>query len=200
MRLKVLATNNNRGTMSEDMSEGKNVLAARLDEIHAIIKALEEEKRSIYAKALEGEDIGREVPEFMLEVLARPAPPQIEFPITIRGVAFGDRTALVKNADTGRLVKVRPCSGEQTYIGVMIGDVSLGSSFGFNRQTQVATIRPSYGNPVMWVPALGRFVLGVESWWGTVEAEDDMHDITDEDIANSPGLALLRRLTGDGAS
>jgi hypothetical protein len=39
-------------------------------------------------------------------------------------------------------------------------------------------------NPAIFVFDLKKIVYGAESWWGMVESEDDLRDITDSTIDN----------------
>lgn len=46
----------------------------------------------------------------------------------------------------------------------------------------------------MFVPALGRIVRGMESWWSPIDSPDQLKDITDADIDAQPAVQALRAL------
>ena len=50
----------------------------------------------------------------------------------------------------------------------------------------------SHNNPAIFVPELKRIVWGMESWWGAVKSEDELKEITDEDIDNVWYVKLLK--------
>ena len=46
----------------------------------------------------------------------------------------------------------------------------------------------------MMVPALKRIVYGSESWWTSIESEEGLRQITNEDIDNVPYVQLLKAM------
>jgi hypothetical protein len=99
-------------------------------------------------------------------------------------------------ADGGALVKVRPCAeeyGNKTYVGFLIGEVPLGAGF---KKVDENTIQISYGsyNPAIFIPETGSVVLGAGSWWGVIKSEEDLRQISDDDISNVWYVKLLNNL------
>src|SRR5690606_18107092 len=84
----------------------------------------------------------------------------------------------------GTFVKVRPCGAAhegKTYLGLYVGDVAL--SIGWSSpDVEIRKPRPAMQNPCIWVPDLNEYIFGCESWWGAIETEDDLRQITDADI------------------
>lgn len=85
----------------------------------------------------------------------------------------------------GALVSVRPVGEEykkKTYLGFLIGEIALGSSI--TMEDGKIQLNFSGHNPAIFVPELGKVIYGCESWWGEIESEAELKEITDEDIDN----------------
>ena len=94
---------------------------------------------------------------------------------------------------SGSLVKIRPCGEEykdKTYLGFYIGDIALGSSIKVKEDK--IQLNFSGHNPAIFVPEIGKIIYGCESWWGEIEDEKDLKDITDSDIENVWYVKLLK--------
>jgi len=52
-----------------------------------------------------------------------------------------------------------------------------------DRETKKLEISP-FSNPAIFLPEFNEIVWGIESWWGVIEKEDDLRQITDKDIQN----------------
>lgn len=123
-----------------------------------------------------------------------------QFPWVVTGVDWDTqrpalRPALMSHGVTW--VSIRPCAKEhanQTFLGWLLGDLAQG---------QMAQMKPngrleigmSYHNPAIFVPALGRVILGCESWWGALESPEDLRTITDADIEGVWYVQALKDLT-----
>ena len=95
----------------------------------------------------------------------------------------------------GALVKVRPCGEEyhnKTYLGFYIGEMPTQIYQSYNPETNILTITKDR-NPAIFIPKLKKIVFGYESWWGEIKSEEDLKDITDDDIANVWYVKLLKR-------
>jgi hypothetical protein len=113
---------------------------------------------------------------------------QIEYPITVNKIEFIDssdpiRPDRIYGAKPGSWVSVRPVGNDKTYLGIMLGDYEPPMA-SFHPETGVLTIAKSIGNPAMWVPDLGRVIMGWGSWWGEIKSPNDLHQISDADIQN----------------
>lgn len=95
----------------------------------------------------------------------------------------------------GCLVKIRPCGeeyGNKTYLGFLIGEIAVGSSVTiFDDKIQ---LNFSGHNPAIFVPELGKVIYGYESWWGQIKSEDELKQITNEDIDNVWYVKLMRKM------
>jgi hypothetical protein len=125
----------------------------------------------------------------------------IEYPLEISGIEQPDGRGIRDywGDKTGSLVKIRPCGDEykgKTYLGVLIGEADVGLIISHNRETKMLSINRQY-NPAIFVPELKKVIYGCESWWGIVKTEEELKDITDNDINNVWYVKLLRGMIGD---
>lgn len=119
----------------------------------------------------------------------------LEYPIAVKEVVT-DKLEYNKGFchKMGSLVKIRPCGeeyGNKTYLGFYIGDMPLQIYQSYNPKNNVLTIKKD-GNPAIFVPELKKIIFGCESWWGEIENEEDLKEITDNDIDNIWYVKLLR--------
>ena len=122
----------------------------------------------------------------------------IEYPITINKVENEtiDTTPIFE--EVGTLCSIRPCGEEyqnKTYLGILIGNLPIAITTSFNEETGVLTNR-TLNNPGIYVPELKKIIYGNESFWGAIESEDDMREITDSDIENVGYIRLLKSMIG----
>lgn len=113
----------------------------------------------------------------------------------VKEVAHPTNKAIEKPVfgETGSLVKVRPCGdkyGKKTYLGFLIGEVALGSSWSVSDDK--IQLEFAGHNPAIFVPELGEIIYGAESWWEEIESEDELKEITDSDIDNVWYVKLLK--------
>lgn len=113
----------------------------------------------------------------------------IEYPITVSNIrteGWDDNYTLFHKDDIGKMAKIRPC-GEaykgKTYLGIFLGDLPIMPHVTHDPRTNELSVRP-FSNPAIFVPALKKIIHGCESWWSIINSEEDMKDITDEDIEN----------------
>lgn len=118
----------------------------------------------------------------------------IEFPITVNGVEKIEWRAPWESGwrgdDVGKFAMVRPCNKElnpenKTFLGLYLGDFRvMGGGISYNQETrQIHYVQP-HGNPAIFVFDLRRVIFGYESWWGIIETEAQLQQITDADIEN----------------
>lgn len=108
-------------------------------------------------------------------------PDDFKFPMEISAVEV--RKAITPTFHKpGTPVAIRPCGDAKTYFGIYVGDIPI-------NDTIVALQEPSkklhvllQTNPAIFVPDLGKIVYGYESWWGNIESEAHMKQITDDTI------------------
>lgn len=129
----------------------------------------------------------------------------MKFPITVQSIkfegSFGMKKPLFHADEVGCFVAVRPCSDDaqgKTFLGILLGDLPMGVSGTFDRESGVLTVEPGAGNPAIWVPDLKRVVMGYESWWGTIASAEDLRQITDADINNVWYVQAIKLLAGEG--
>lgn len=121
----------------------------------------------------------------------------IEYPIEVSKINKDlDRTTLGASK-VGNFVKIRPCAEEynnKTFLGLYLGDLPVGIRVSHNPDTKELIL--SYdNNPAIYVFDLKKIIFGCESWWGIVETEADLKDITDIDIDNVWYVKALNSLS-----
>jgi hypothetical protein len=98
-------------------------------------------------------------------------------------------------AKQGCLVRIRPSDeeyGNKTYLGFLLGDLATGSSLSVLEDK--LQLNWSGHNSAIFVPELGEIIYGCESWWGEIEDEDQLKEISDNDIENVWYVKLLRQM------
>lgn len=96
---------------------------------------------------------------------------------------------------TGTLVAIRPCNKKyenKTYLGVLIGEVALGTSVKI-LDDKIVCEYSSY-NPGILVPELNEVIYGCGSWWHTIRSKDDLKNITKKDINNIWYVQALKQI------
>lgn len=124
----------------------------------------------------------------------------MEFPITINDITFGKGEPIKDpfwSGNVGDYVSIRPCDeelGGKTFLGILLGEVALGLSARMDEEKQALIVDRGHYNPAIYVPELKRIVYGCESWWGTIDSEDQLKDITNEDIGNVWYVQALKQI------
>lgn len=100
----------------------------------------------------------------------------------------------------GTMVAVRPCGEEykgKTFLGMYLCSAPTGV-VGVQQGDKIVLTMIDYTNPAIYVPELDRIVWGYESWWGKIESEEKLREITDADIQNVWYVRALKQLTEKG--
>lgn len=121
----------------------------------------------------------------------------IEYPITINGIDVEE----LKYEDSwhckvGSLVAVRPCGEEyqkKTYLGFYIGELPIQVMVNYKEKNGILRI-DTLDNPAMFVPELGKIIFGCGSWWHEIKSEDELKQISDQDINNVWYMKLLKKM------
>lgn len=115
-----------------------------------------------------------------------------KYPLTVKSVECDFKQKMLK---APKPVSVRLASKEdtKTYLGFHLGDMVIDCQAMFDPEDQDITVG-FRRNPAIYVPALNRVVMGMESWWGEIESEKDLKEITDETINSQPYVQLLQQL------
>lgn len=95
----------------------------------------------------------------------------------------------------GSFVRVRPAGDDRTFLGIYLGDMPVGIA-GIQKKGEDGKLylTRSYPNPCIFVPDLSQLVYGLESWWGAISSEKDLHQITDADIEGVWYVRALKAL------
>lgn len=122
----------------------------------------------------------------------------IEYPLTINGIEeekIDYERSL--HANIGDLVAVRPCTkmkGKTTFLGIYLGELPQCIMHRFNEQTGVLKAE-TLDNPAIFVPELKKIVWGSGSWWHRIKSEEQLREITDEDINNTWYVKMAKELS-----
>lgn len=126
----------------------------------------------------------------------------LDEPITITGFATRGTPALNERAlfggRCGDMVSIRPVGDEyggRTYLGVFIGEIARGVSLGRRKSDDVLVYDMGWHNPAIFVPDLNKVIFGSASWWGLIESEEQLRQITDADIDGVWYVRALKALT-----
>lgn len=92
----------------------------------------------------------------------------------------------------GSFVSIRPVGDEKTYLGIYVGD--LATSFAYRVEGNKFIMKRSNYNPAIFVPDLRKIVFGMESWWGEIQSEEQLRQITNEDIDNVWYVKALKQI------
>jgi len=122
--------------------------------------------------------------------------PYIEYPLTVQGVENEKLDTSWRSEDIGKFCKIRPVNDNDdnnTFLGLYLGDLPSIISTTHNNDTGILTNRLRT-NPAIFVFALNKVVYGYESWWGVLESEDELKNITDQDINDVWYVKALKSL------
>ena len=119
----------------------------------------------------------------------------VEFPIEVAEIKYlGDLFTHLNRNKPGQMVMIRPVADEynnKTFLGVYLGDLPSHSMYAYNK-SQKCLIVMQRTNPAIFVFKLEKVIWGYESWWGPIKSEEQLREITDEDIQNIWYVKLLR--------
>ena len=96
--------------------------------------------------------------------------------------------------EKGCLVAVRPCGDEykkKTYLGILIADMPRAIISRFDKKTEILE-NSIMTNPGIYVPELKEIIFGDSSWWHEIASEEELREITDDDINNTWYVKLLK--------
>ena len=80
----------------------------------------------------------------------------------------------------------------KTYLGVFVGEFPTGLSFKVSNDKFL--VNASHKNPAIYIPELGKTVMGCESFWHEIEDETQLKEITDNDINNVWYIQALKQI------
>jgi len=182
------------------MSSSKKTLKQELDEVEKQIEDLEKRKREIYKASLEAPELEKICEDYIAEMYSEEGLFQtIKYPVQIHGIDIHHQIWNEKDKNVGRMVEIRPCNEKyenKTFLGLYLGDLPLGLSVSLNRKTEILHVRTGYCNPAIWIPPLQKVIWGCESWWGFIESEEQLKNITDETIENLWYVRALKEFLG----
>lgn len=113
----------------------------------------------------------------------------IQFPIEVQKINTSGQLGVSRGRGerVGGFVAVRP-AGEQyagkTYLGLYIGDIPIRASHAWDPKKQELNFYVGGNNPAIFVFDLNKVIFGAESWWGEIESEEKLKEITNNDIEN----------------
>jgi hypothetical protein len=127
---------------------------------------------------------------------------EIQYPITVNKINFReDKTYSSegwRGEDIGKFVAVRPCGkeyGNKTYLGIYLGEFALSQGVFYDKEKGELTVSRFMYNPAIYVFDLKKVIFGCESWWGIIESEKDLQQISDKDIENIWYVKVLKQIS-----
>lgn len=122
----------------------------------------------------------------------------MKYPITVNKIVFSDGGVIAQPSPStvGKFVRVVPCSPAyegKTFLGLYIGDIALGIGCSHKEENVLEVYLGTY-NPAIFVFDLNKLIFGAESWWGEIETEDDLKQITNQDIENVWYVKALKQI------
>ena len=121
----------------------------------------------------------------------------IEYPIEVSKINTDNNKGSYRDNQIGKFVKIAPCGEEyegKTYLGLYLGEIPVGHGISHNPDTKELNIS-FRNNPAIFVFGLNKIIYGMESWWGIIESEEDLKEITNDDINNIWYVKALKELT-----
>jgi hypothetical protein len=126
----------------------------------------------------------------------------IEFPITVNNIEYGQSKTPFDCYElepdmVGNFVSIRPCAeeyGDQTYLGLYLGQAHISTMTSYNKEKGELKIERSMANPAIYVFDLKKVIFGCESWWGKIESEEQLKEITNDDINNVWYVKALKQM------
>jgi len=103
--------------------------------------------------------------------------------------------------ETGSLVSIRPVGEEydkKTFLGIFLGEIAQNPMVRHNKDTETIHVGFGYHNPAIFVPELKKTIYGYESWWGKIESEEQLKEITDESIDSVWYVKALKKIAAEG--
>lgn len=191
---------------TDDSSAVPGPLEARLLDAEARAKALTEEIRGLYRESRAALPEDKATDDHTAEILAEQyevdAARPLATPWNLHRIEGPEGRPIRPNPRfSGRFVSVRPCGQGfekgRTYLGIYIGDMALSVGVRFNEASRTGHVSWSFHNPAIFVPDLGRIVVGAESWWGVIKSPEDLRKITDLDIESVWYVQAIKSLDGD---
>ena len=120
----------------------------------------------------------------------------IEYPIEVSKINSNTDRTSYKDSQIGKFAKISPCGDEyrgKTYLGLYLGELPEGHFISHNPETKELDVS-FRTNPAIYVFDLKKIIFGMESWWGIIESEDDLKEITEKDINNIWYVKALKSL------
>lgn len=120
----------------------------------------------------------------------------IEYPIEVSKINTNADKDGFRDSRVGKFAKIRPCGKEhegKTYLGLYLGEQPVGHHISHSQETKELSVSFST-NPAIFVFDLNKIIYGMESWWGIIESEEDLKEITDGDIKNVWYMKALEKM------
>jgi len=118
----------------------------------------------------------------------------IQYPIEVSAIERDLEYITLGAKRIGKFVKIKPCKEDKTFLGLFLGELPIGITILHSSKTKILEVGYD-SNPAIFVFDLNKIVYGMESWWGVIENESDLQEITDIDIENAWYVKALTSLT-----
>lgn len=122
----------------------------------------------------------------------------IEYPIEVSKINADNSKGGYRSKQIGKFTKICPCGEEykgKTYLRLFLGELPISNHISYMEDTKELKVS-FHSNPAIFVFDLNKIVYGCESWWGIIENEEDLKEITESDIDNVWYVKALKVLGG----
>mgnify|MGYP001040520514 CR=1 FL=1 len=120
-----------------------------------------------------------------------------KYPLEISKINNVKNAKSCKDIRIGKFVRIRPCKeeyGDKTYLGLYLGELPIGYNISYNPENKELNVS-FRNNPAIFVFDLGKIIYGTESWWGIIENEEDLKEISKGDINDIWYVKALKELS-----
>ena len=94
----------------------------------------------------------------------------------------------------GSFVSVRVAGEDKTRLGIYLGEMRINVGAFRSETPDAIELKPVQANPCIFVFETGQLVYGIESWWGEIKSEEQLRQISNEDIDHVWYVKALRAL------
>lgn len=123
----------------------------------------------------------------------------MKFPIMVNNISMKGGNPFEEKSLSGdvcgTLVSVRPCDekfNNKTFLGIYLGELPLSVLISLDEKTAELSVERSMYNPMIFIPSEKTIIMGYESFWHKIENEDELREITNDDINNVWYIKAIR--------
>jgi len=123
----------------------------------------------------------------------------IEYPIEVSKINTDTNKGSYRSKQIGKFAKIVPCAEEyegKTYLGLYLGELPISNHISYKEDSKELSIS-FHNTSAIFVFDLNKIIYGCESYWGIIESEEDLREITNDDINNIWYVKALKAMEGE---